>query len=116
MQRSGKYAVPRDEYPGHYWPKGCNGGFYTTRVDTIAKVWRQANEERIIRMDDVWITGVLRKNSGIPDSCLVEPYFKAYLHTWGYSGKGDPGSDKFMKYEWLMLGEKISKRPHCLCS
>jgi len=116
VQRSGKYAVPRHEYPGRYWPRGCNGGFYTTRVDTITKVWRQADKETIVRMDDVWITAVLRKNSGIPDECVVAPYFRADLHTWQYAGKGDPGSEGFMKSEWREFSEEIKRRPHCRCS
>jgi len=115
VQRSGKYAVPRDEYPGHYWPKGCNGGFYTTRVDTITKVWWQADNERMIRMDDVWITAVLRKNSGIPDSCVVAPHLRADLHTWQYAGSGDPDAEGFMKNEWREFSEEIKRRPHCRC-
>ena len=37
-----KYYVPRREYPQDTWPVGCNGGFYTTRVDTMKKIWGQA--------------------------------------------------------------------------
>ena len=66
-----KYYVPFDEYPDTYWPRGCNGGFYTTNVAMVTKIWGRANEERIIRMDDIWITGILRKKCGIPDSCVA---------------------------------------------
>ena len=111
-----KYFVPYDEYPEEHWPRGCNGGFYTTKVDTIAKVWMQANNESLVRMDDIWITGVLRKKSGIPDSCVVGAYFKADTHTWQFAGKGDPNSPTFMKNEWQKLSAEINKRPHCACS
>ena len=66
-------------------------------------------------MDDVWITGILRQKAGIPDSCVVKADFKAWLHTWGYKNKGNPGSRNFMKQEWLKFSEEISKRPHCTC-
>ena len=67
-------------------------------------------------MDDVWITGVLRKKSGIPDSCVIGAYFKgAYLHTWGFSGKGDPNSEDFMQKEWQQLSAEINKRQYCIC-
>ena len=111
-----KYYVSYDEYPGEHWPRGCNGGFYTTKVDTIAKVWKQANEETLIRMDDIWITGIVRKKSGIPDTCVVAAYFDARLHTWGFHGKGDPSSEYFMKHEWRKFSAEISRRPHCSCS
>ena len=110
-----KYFVPYDEYPGQYWPSGCKGGFYTSKVDTITKVWWQADNKRIIRMDDVWITGVLRKNSGIPDSCVVAPHLRADLHTWQYAGRGDPDAEGFMKNEWREFSEEIKRRPHCRC-
>ena len=105
-----------EEYANDTWPRACLGGFYTTRVDTIAKVWKQASKESLIRMDDVWITGILRQKAGIPDSCVVKADFKAWLHTWGYRGKGDLGSRNFMKIEWERFSEEISKRPHCGCS
>ena len=66
-------------------------------------------------MDDIWITGVLRKKSGIPDSCVIGAYFKADLHTWGFSGKGDPDSAEFMQKEWQLLSAEINKRQYCLC-
>ena len=109
-----KYYVPYAEYADKYWPRGCNGGFYITKVDTIAKVWNQAYDEPMLRMDDIWITGILRQKSGIPDTCVVGAYFKADLHTSGFSGK-DPDSAGFMKNEWQKLSAEINKRPHCIC-
>ena len=69
----------------------------------------------MVRMDDVWLTGVLRKKSGIPDSCVIGAYFKADLHTWAYRGRGDPGSKTFMAKEQLEFKREIDKRPHCRC-
>ena len=69
----------------------------------------------MVRMDDVWVTGVLREKSGIPDSCVIEAHFKADLHTWGYRGRGDPGSKTFMEEERRELEREIDKRPHCRC-
>jgi len=110
-----KYYVPFDEYPDTYWPRGCNGGFYTTNVAMVTKIWGRANEERIIRMDDIWITGILRKKCGIPDSCVVGALYKADLHTRGFrDAKGEPQSEGFMRDEWLKLSEEINKRPHCI--
>ena len=69
----------------------------------------------MVRMDDVWVTGVLREKSGIPDSCVIEAHFKADLHTWGYRGRRDPGSKTFMEEERRELEREINKRPHCRC-
>jgi len=114
--KDSKYYVPIEEYPNATWPKACLGGFYTTRVDTIAKVWKQANQESLVRMDDVWITGVVRQKAGIPDSCIVKAYFKSWIHTWGYRGKGDPGARNFMQGDWVKFSREIKKRPHCACA
>ena len=65
-----------------------------------------ANNESIVRTDDIWITGVLREKSGIPDSCVIGAYFKADLHTWGFSGTD-------MQNKWDKLAAEINKRPHC---
>jgi len=111
-----KYYVPKEEYSNDKWPKACLGGFYTTRMDTITKIWKQANKESLVRMDDVWITGIVRQKAGIPDSCIIKFYFKSWLHTWGYSGRGDPGSKNFMKDDWIKFSKKIYKRPHCDCN
>merc|ERR1719320_552424 len=110
-----KYYVPFKEYSNDTWPRSCLGGFYTTRVDTIAKVWKQASKESLVRMDDVWITGILRQKAGIPDSCVVKADIEAWLHLWGYKGKGNPSSRNFMKREWLKFSKEINKRPHCTC-
>ena len=108
--------MPKEEYSNDTWPKACLGGFYTTRMDTITKIWKQANKESLVRMDDVWITGIVRQKAGIPDSCIIKFYFKSWLHTWGYSGRGDPGSKNFMKDDWIKFSKKIYKRPHCDCN
>ena len=67
-------------------------------------------------MDDIWITGVLRKKVGIPDSCVLDSYFKADKHMFGYKDQGDPRSPGFMRKEWNKFAWEISKRPHFRCS
>ena len=109
-----KYYVTREEYAGDAWPRSCNGGFYASRVDTIGQIWRQAGREKPVRMDDVWVTGVLRRKRGIPDSCVVD--MKAdTLHLWGYRGGEEPAYEGFLERQWVKFSREIRKRPHCFC-
>ena len=44
----------------------CLGGAYTTNVGVVRQLWKAAQETKIIKMDDVWITGILRERIGMP--------------------------------------------------
>ena len=66
-------------------------------------------------MEDIWITGILREKAGIPSSCVLDSWYKADLHTWGYKGKGNISSPSFMRKEREKFSREINKRPHCKC-
>lgn len=105
-----KTWVPYDEYPWPTFPRGCAGGFYTMRVDVVGLLWARAHDEPIVRLDDVWITGILRLKLAIPDYVVIQPSKPVVSHAdknWKVSG----APDKL----WEMKYSEISKRNHCLC-
>ena len=110
-----KYFVPYDEFSWDAWPRSCLGGFYSSQVATISKVWDQSKNEILVRMDDVWVTGVLRLKIGMPDYAVIDPETKAAHHFYGFNGKGSPRDHDFMENEWKNYYNSISKREHCFC-
>ena len=67
-------------------------------------------------MEDIWITGVLREKAGIPSTCVLDSWYKADLHTWGYKDQGDINSPCFMRKELDKFAREINKREHCRCN
>lgn len=110
-----KSFVPVEEYPWPDWPRGCLGGFYTSKADVISRLWLFTKDEVIVRMDDVWITGVLRMKMGIPDYAVVQPFQYAATHYSGFRDKGDLRDKDFMKEPWAAATKKLFQRPHCVC-
>lgn len=112
---SSKYFVSYDDYQWPYYPKACLGGFYTSNVDTIVKMWNFIKQEPRIPMDDVWLTAVVRQKMGIPDYALIDTGETTAIHYEGFNNKGSLQSKTFMSDEWNDVYNKLSNLPHCRC-
>ena len=110
-----KYYVSKAEYQWPSFPRSCLGGFYTMSVDFAAQLWRFSDKHQPLRLDDVWLTGILRQFLGVPDAMVVQPKKYAATHLTGFRGKGDSEAQGFMRAEWAAAYAAVSKRPHCCC-
>jgi len=66
-----KYYISKEQYADKVWPRYCLGGFYTTTVATVSQIYAKSKTEPYLAMDDVWITGILRKKLNISDDAIV---------------------------------------------
>ena len=110
-----KYYVSYDEYKWRYWPDYCLGGAYTTSVGVIRQLWKAAQTTKQIRMDDVWITGVLREKIGMPRQYVRHLDTPIATHYSGFRGKIVNNRRDFMKDEWEKLRQKFSNLTICTC-
>jgi len=63
--------IPKEEHADDIWPRYCLGGFYTTNVATMSQFYAKSKTEPYLRMDDAWITGILRTKLNISDDAIV---------------------------------------------
>jgi len=66
-----KNYISEKEYASKFYPRYCLGGYYTTNVETVAKLYAKSKMEPLLPVDDVWITGILRKKPNISDDAIV---------------------------------------------
>jgi hypothetical protein len=59
VQRSGKWAVSREEYPSNTYPAFCSGLAYVMRPQLASKLFRSASKVPALWVDDVFVTGIL---------------------------------------------------------
>jgi len=59
------------------YPDFLSGWAYAGTLETMDKILNGSLNEEIFWIDDVWITGILRKKVGI-DLVSLNPYFTVY--------------------------------------
>ena len=79
-----KWAVSKESYRWTEFPVYCHGGLYTTSVNVVKQLYDLSRFETILRLDDVWMTGILRWKLGMPDSMVVAPKNPIGFHLESY--------------------------------
>lgn len=59
VQRTGKWAVSREEYPSKTYPAFCSGLAYVMRPELASKLFRASSRIPPLWVDDVYVTGLL---------------------------------------------------------
>lgn len=65
VQRDGKWAVTKEEFPDSTYPDYCNGCFYVFNPSTAARLVNRAKTRKFFWIDDVFVTGFLREDLNI---------------------------------------------------
>jgi len=111
-----KYYCSEDDYKWPYWPDFCLGGMYTTSVEVARKLWIHSRTESIVRLEDAWITGILRQKMGMPKEMLVTVKPPAALHLASSSNPKQTLVSAFMLNIWSkMQSNLINVDNLCIC-
>lgn len=62
-----KWYVSYREYKLDTYPPYCHGGMYVMSMPTATAIWQVSRTAPMLRLDDVWITGILRRRTNISD-------------------------------------------------
>nr|CAB3224833.1 beta-1,3-galactosyltransferase 5-like [Phallusia mammillata] len=110
-----KWHVPIEEYKWPMWPDFCLGGFYTMSVNVTIQLWDLAQVQKPVRMDDVWITGILRQQFGLPNVMLVVPGKKRTVakHTVGFKNDKSKNLSGVVQKDWEKLKQNLQKITTC---
>ncbi|CAD5205448.1 unnamed protein product [Bursaphelenchus okinawaensis] len=61
-----RWYISHEEWPQKYWPTYCYGYFVFTTNYTIDALLRVTPETKLLHMDDVMFTGVMREKANVP--------------------------------------------------
>ena len=110
-----KYYTSKEEYKWPYWPDFCLGGAYTTNVGVVRQLWNASKEVKPLKMDDVWITGVLREKIGMPRQYIRQLDKSVAHHYTGFHTERNKSNREKMLKEWNSLQNKFEKLTKCSC-
>ena len=68
--RSSKWFVSHNEYKKTFYPPYCHGGMYVMSLPVAMKLWNTSRTAPMLRLDDVWITGILRRRMNFSDNLV----------------------------------------------
>ena len=114
--RNSKYYISKDEYKWPYYPDYCLGGAYTTNVGVVRQLWEAAQGLDPLKMDDVWITGILRKRIGMPRQYIRKLDESVATHHSGFSKALEKLKRDQMREEWEAEKNKMENLTTCFCS
>ena len=66
-KKGSKWFVSHKVYKSDIYPRYCHGGMYVMSMTLLNLLLNASYNAPILRLDDVWITGILRQRAGIPD-------------------------------------------------
>nr|XP_002131063.1 beta-1,3-galactosyltransferase brn-like [Ciona intestinalis] len=112
--RKGKWTVTKDNYRWDFYPPYCHGGLYATSVHLVQQLYNESLSDPLFSLDDVWITGIIRRRLGMPDEMLIKPkpYFGQHLNNYAKVEKSSNIRD-FMRKEWVELYQQLSDNDIC---
>ena len=114
--RDSKYYCSEEDYKWPYWPDFCLGGMYTTSVEVAKKLWMHSRTEPIVRLEDAWITGILRLKVGIPKEMLIIVKPPAALHLASASNPKKNLISAFMLNIWRKMQSNFMNHDNlCIC-
>jgi len=59
-EEDSKWYMPKQNFPGWFWPIYCRGGAYSTTSNMVKKLFVVSRRTLRLYLDDVWITGFMR--------------------------------------------------------
>ena len=111
-----KYYSSFDEYKWPFWPDFCLGGMYTTSVKVARKLWIQSRTESLVRLEDVWITGILRQKLGMPKELLLPVKPAAAMHLSSSISTKQSFISAYMLNIWKKMETNLMTRNDiCFC-
>ena len=110
-----KWQVPYDEYKWPYWPDYCLGGAYTTSVKVVRELYKVSLRENPLRMDDVWITGILREKMGMPRQFVQQLNRSVAKHYFGFRGARSQEKKQYVREEWEKVLKSFKNSTICEC-
>ena len=114
-RNNSKYFISSEEYKWPFYPDYCLGGAYTTSVGVVRQLLEVSKEVELIRMDDVWITGVLRTRIGMPRQYVRQLDSSLAIHYFGFRRYKSNNRREFMKEEWDKLSQRFGQSTVCRC-
>ena len=66
-----KWYVSEEEFPGNTWPTYCRGGLYLMSNKLASEIFEKSRTTAYLSMDDVWITGFMRRQLGVGDCNIM---------------------------------------------
>ena len=121
-----KWYVNETEYSLERYPPYCGGGFYMMPVSMASDLYKLSRYTRILAMDDVWVTGILRQKLRRGDDNVVKVEWPLtnekdadetkvlWKHLWGDYGKIKKDIAKLLPEAWENWLQRLLARPHCM--
>ena len=121
-----KWFINETEYSLNRYPPYCGGGFYMMPVSMATDLYTVSRTTKVLAMDDVWVTGVLRQKLGRGDDNVVKVEWPLtnqrnedksnvlWKHLWGDYGKIKKDIAKLLPEAWEDWFKGLQKRPYCL--
>nr|CAB3224885.1 lactosylceramide 1,3-N-acetyl-beta-D-glucosaminyltransferase-like [Phallusia mammillata] len=94
-----KWYTSHEEYSGSTWPKYCRGGMYIVPVKTISELFEISRSMPRIMMDDVWVTGFMRRKMGMGDLNIV-PAAHSVRHEFQFRSTNDNFDGILVQHLW----------------
>ncbi|XP_076823296.1 beta-1,3-galactosyltransferase 5-like [Clavelina lepadiformis] len=105
-----KWYVSFREYRQRTFPTYCHGGMYVMPLLKATNLWNESRTAPMLRLDDVWITGILRKRLNMSDHLV----YKMPDLTKHFGTVNDVVMKK-MQLEWDLMDIKHQKDVRCKC-
>ncbi|XP_076813954.1 beta-1,3-galactosyltransferase 1-like [Clavelina lepadiformis] len=93
-----KWYMPPEKFPGYYWPVYCRGGMYTTSSKMVKDLFEKSRRTAHLYLDDVWITGFMRRKLNMGDYNIVAPPMSVMAEEETY--KDHNIEDLLVKHLW----------------
>lgn len=116
--RYSKWYTHSFEYKAIRWPVYCTGGWYFMGMQYVLRLYNASLTRFAMRMDDVWITGVLRETLP-PFGGKIRNFYRgrnntaAVKHLWGDFSKVKNIS-YLLHEKWTPIRKKMNNRTYCL--
>jgi len=112
-QQGSKWFVSRSKYSHDVYPRYCHGGFYMMPLQLSNELLAASYNAPMLRLDDVWITGILRLRAGIPDYLVQGIDFLA--EHYGPRVKKE-NMIPLMQHDWMSIyGNMTSQSSNRIC-
>jgi len=108
--------MSKEEYKWPRWPDYCLGGAYTTNIGVVRQLWEAAQGVTPLKMDDVWITGILRERIGMPRQYIRILDESVAFHHKGFADSLNQARRDQMRKEWEAEQKKMQNLTTCLSS
>ena len=111
-----KYYISIKTYKWRNYPDYCLGEAYTTSIGIVRQLWKASRGVEPLKMDDVWITGILREKIGMPRQYIRKLDKPAAHHYAEFANKGSElDRIRLINDKWKALQKKFENVTICDC-